>query len=143
MRGALVPPAVNQRVIYHQKKETWRVQHLLDPLTLTQTYTELSLSHTSQIPVAPSGNKCIRPFNESHIPKKHTHSILALPNTCCLLLISVPFHQLLHLTLSTPPPSITHPLFSIHPSFYFVSILLSIPPSISWFSGRVLTRAWP
>lgn len=117
-------------------------------LTLYHTpkHTQSSLFHThhkTQISVAPSGNKCICAFNESHVPKRaHTHSILALslPNTCWLLLISVPFHQLLHLTLSTPPPSITLSSPPLHPPILsFVSILLSI----SWYSGSVLTRAWP
>lgn len=78
------------------------------------------------------------------LTRKHTY-FLAFTRSTNISSVSVPSMKSLSINYSIshsqhhPHPSLL-PLLSIHPSF-----LLSppIPPSISWYSRSVLTRAWP
>ena len=117
MRVVFVLPCCEPESDLSSKIKTCRVQHLLDPLTHKHTYF-LSFTRNTNI---------IRTARRRVFPSLQWKAD-GFSSTRRLLLISVPFHQLLHLALSTPPPSITRSLSSpLHPPILsFVSTYPSI-----------------
>ena len=124
MRGVFVLPCCEPESDLSSKIKTCRAQHLLDPLTRKHTYF-LAFTQSTNI------SSVSVPSMKSRIFLLHPPS----PSDLCPFPSITPSRTLNH----HPHPSLL-PLLSIHPSF-----LLSppIPPSISWYSRSVLTRAWP